>query len=386
MRKHRKKTTTLRVDRQAAAALRRGHPWVYADGVEGKACVGDVVSLVDRDGGLVGWGLWDEGGIAVRVLSGEQMEIGAYYRKLVQRAELFRNRIIPINTDTYRLINGAGDGLAGVIVDRYGGVAVIRVYSAAHDVNLDSLVSALTDLPWVTSVFRRFGVRRVDGKTGGETLSGPVVPEAFVVTEHSVKFLVRPRVGQKTGLFLDQRENRRRIGELSAGRRVINLFGYNGGFSLYAALGGAVRVETVDLAGPALDDARENFRLNGIDTKPHAFIKADVFSWEISGKAGLVVCDPPSLTRNKKSDDVAMRAYRDLNARVAPMVTKTGLLATASCTARLSFEQWQSSVESGISRSGRWTWLEKAGAGPDHPYAVGHPDGEYLKFAIATKI
>jgi 23S rRNA (cytosine1962-C5)-methyltransferase len=193
-------------------------------------------------------------------------------------------------------------------------------------------------------------------------------------------------VGQKTGLFLDQRENRRRVGELSMGRRVVNLFGYNGGFSLYAALGGAVRVETVDLAGPALEDAKENFRLNGINTKAHAFIKADVFSWEISGKAGLVICDPPSLTRNKKSDEVAIRAYRDLNARVAPMVTKTGLLATASCTARLSFAQWQGAVESGISKSGRWAWLEKAGAGPDHPYAVGHPDGEYLKFAIATKI
>jgi 23S rRNA (cytosine1962-C5)-methyltransferase len=167
---------------------------------------------------------------------------------------------------------------------------------------------------------------------------------------------------------------------------VFNLFGYNGGFSLYAALGGASRVETVDVSAAALEDAKENFRLNGLDPQHHAFHAVDVFRWDAPGKAGLVICDPPSLTHGQANDSSARQAYKKLNARVATWVTHDGLLASASCTARLSAEQWESAVFDGISTVGAWAILARSEAPVDHPVSVAHPEGRYLKFALLSRI
>jgi 23S rRNA (cytosine1962-C5)-methyltransferase len=374
------------LNNDALRAVRRGHPWVYADALRGSADPGQFVALHDRKGSAFGWGIADEGSIAIRVLPGEPRPVEAFLAERLTRADALRTRLMPPATNAYRLVNAAGDGLPGIVVDRYGGVAVLRLYSAGWAVHLDPLVKALSGLPWVEAVYRRYGVKRVDGRKGGETLFGPPVPECLVVEEHGLRFLVRPEKGQKTGLFLDQRENRRRIGALSAGRRVFNLFGYNGGFSVYAAANGASRVETVDLAGPALEDAKENFRLNGLDPKAHAFHAADVFKWEAPGKAGLVICDPPSLTHAQAADGAARQAYRRLNARVAKWVTADGLLATASCSARLDAATWESAVGEGLAEEGRWAMLMRCGAPPDHPVALAHPEGRYLKFALLSRL
>ena len=267
-----------------------------------------------------------------------------------------------------------GDGLPGIVVDRYGGVAVVRLYSAAWERHLSALVAALMRLSWVESVYRRYGVKRVDGRRGGEVLDGEHVPSELVVEENGVRFLVRLEKGQKTGLFLDQRANRERVGQWSSGRRVFNLFGYNGGFSLYAALGGASRVETVDVSAAALEDAKENFRLNGLDPQ-HAFHAVDVFRWDAPGKAGLVICDPPSLTHGQANDSSARQAYKKLNARVASWVTHDGLLASASCTARLSSEAVGVCGFEGISTVGSWAILARSEAPVDHPVSVAHPRG-----------
>lgn len=371
----------LHLGRDAEAALRRGHPWVYRDGVQGTAPVGTIVALGPA------WGLFDEGPIAVRVLGlGQPEDLGGLLRRRIERADTLRSRAIGHDTDCWRLLNGPGDGLPGLVVDRYGEVAVLRVYSKAWEPHLDAVVDALISLPWVSTVFRRFGVKRVDGRDGGETLRGPSPADTLVVREHGISLLVRVREGQKTGLFLDQRENRRRVGELSAGRRVLNLFGYNGGFSIYAAMGGAARVHTVDLSAPALEDAKEIFRLNGIPLKAHVFEAADVFAWSPPDRYELVVCDPPSLTHGKRSDTAAKRAYANLAALVAPAVAPKGLLATASCTARLSRPEWEQAIASGLSSAGRWAWLEHAAAPLDHPVAAGHPEGHYLKFALLARL
>jgi len=371
----------LKLNRDAATAIRRGHPWVYRNGVQGSAPVGEVVDLGEA------WGLFDEGPIAIRVLGrGPPQPLPRVIEGRIGRADRIRWRCIGTTTTCWRVVNGAGDGLPGVVVDRYGDVAVLRLYSKAWEPHLDLLVSTLATLPWVSTVFRRYGVMRVDGRHGGETIHGPAPAEVLVVQEHGIKLLVRPWAGQKTGLFLDQRENRRRIGELSAGRRVLNLFGYNGGFSIYAALGGAARVHTVDLSAPALEDAKEIFRLNDLPLKAHAFEVADVFEWEPPDRYDLVVCDPPSLARGKRSQKAAERSYGQLAARVAPAVSSKGLLATASCTARLTRSEWETAVSDGLSREGQWAWLEHASAPLDHPVAAGHPEGSYLKFALLTRI
>lgn len=374
----------LRLTKSAIEPVSAGHPWVFRDGVVGSAATGELVQLVDHRDRPIARGLFDEGSIAVRVLG----DVDTLARALVDRitrADALRFRVVGGQTNCWRVVNGAGDGLPGIVVDRYDEVAILRLYSAAWVPHVDDIVGALSKLGWVSAIGRRLGVTRVDGSEGLEVLAGRIADE-LVVEEHGVKMLVRPRTGQKTGLFLDQRENRRRFAELAPGRRVLNLFGYNGGFSAHAAMAGAAHVHTVDLSGPALEDAEQVFRLNGLEPRHHVFEKANVFAWEPPHAVDLVICDPPSLTHGKSSDGAAARAYRDLNRRVGDWVTRDGLLATASCTARLDFQSWETSVREGLRGIGRFAVLSRHEAPADHPVAIEHPEGRYLKALLLRRL
>ena len=209
-------------------------------------------------------------------------------------------------------------------------------------------------------------------------MNGPLI-----IQENGLKFIARPLEGQKTGLFLDQRENRAFLGRQSRDLRVCNLFAYSGGFSVYAAAGGAHHVTSVDIAGPALEDAKENFRLNGLDPELHTFLRTDVFKWKPDGDPpDLLICDPPALTRGKHADSPARHAYRDLAERCGSQLRSTGMLATFSCTARLDHRRWTQSVRDGLRKAGRWSLLWQAGEPPDHPTAMEHPEARYLKFSL----
>jgi 23S rRNA (cytosine1962-C5)-methyltransferase len=162
---------------------------------------------------------------------------------------------------------------------------------------------------------------------------------------------------------------------------VVNLFSYNGGFSVAAALGGAKHVTSVDLAGPAIEDARENFRLNGLDPRAHEFCAADAFTWA-APPSDLVIVDPPSLTHAAKADQAARGAYKALHRHVGTYATD--LVASSSCTARLSFERWEEAVREGL--GGAWSSLHRSAEPLDHPVAVGHPEGRYLKFALYGRL
>jgi 23S rRNA (cytosine1962-C5)-methyltransferase len=175
------------------------------------------------------------------------------------------------------------------------------------------------------------------------------------------------------------------MGRHCADRTLVNLFAYNGGFSVHAAANGARRVISVDIAAAALEDAAENFRLNGLNPDEHEFIATDVFKWTPEGAADVVICDPPSLTHGKESDGAARKAYKDLAERSGAMVRPGGLLASASCTARLNWDRWEQSVREGVAKTGRWSWLWRAAEPPDHPVALGHPEGKYLKFALLSR-
>ncbi len=367
----------------AVGPVARGHPWVYADGVREREPAGTLVQLVDPRGRAVGFGLADDGPIAVRVLGRHVVPLPRLLRERLEAAGQLRERVLPPETTAYRLANGAGDGLPGLVVDRYGPLLVVRVYSRAWEPHLALLASVLEGCSGVQTVARRLGVRRVDGGSGLVTLSGPPPPPSLVVTEAGLRFLVRPTQGQKTGLFLDQREHRRFVAGLSRGLRVVNLFAYTGGFSVHAAAAGARHVVTVDIAEAALEDAKENFRLNGIDPTRHAFVCTDVFSYAPpSGDADLVICDPPSLSHGKSADRAASTAYRDLSASTGRMVPSGGLVATASCTARLTMDRWEQAVREGLRKAGRWSMLWRAGDPPDHPVGAEHPEARYLKFAV----
>jgi len=375
---------TVLVSSAAGRAIRRGHPWLFNEPM-GKRPPGELVVLRDRDG-VAGWGLVDQGEITVRILGrGEPAErrLEAVIARRIRDSDAIRWRLVTGQTTCWRVVNGEGDGLPGVIVDRYGDVAVLRIYARCWSRFQDAIVRAIAKLPWVSSVVQRFGVRRVDDRTGWELRHGPDVPDTLVVDENGMKLLVRPLVGQKTGLFLDQRDHRHAIRSLAAGRSVANLFAYTGGFSVAAALGGAAHTTTVDIAPQAIEDAKETFRLNGLDPDEHQFEVADVFEWSPRHTVDLLIVDPPSLTRGARSDANATRAYTKLHRRLSPTVPKHGLLATASCTARLSLLDWRRAVSEGL--VGEWSWHTLSTHAADHPVASGHPEGWYLKFGIAVK-
>jgi 23S rRNA (cytosine1962-C5)-methyltransferase len=368
----------LTLTRDTVGTVARGHPWVYRDGVRGSADPGEPVLLVDDRNKVVAWGLFDEGPIAVRVLGREAIDLSTAVSRALGRAAAWRARVLTTDTDAYRLLNGEGDGLPGVVVDRYADTLVLRLYSRAWERHLGLLVDALS--PLGARIVRRYGVARVDGREGTETLRGSEPPDGIVVREHGMRLLARVRTGQKTGLFLDQREHRRLIRGWARDASVVNLFSYTGGFSVAAALGGARRVISVDIAPAALEDARENFRLNGLDPAAHAFEATDAFRW--SGEpADFVICDPPSLAHERDADGRARTAYRDLHRHVGPLAK--AFLATSSCTARLSWERWEDSVREGLKDG--WSELHRSAQPPDHPVASGHPEGRYLKFALLAR-
>lgn len=377
----------IELPERTARAVRGGHPWVYRDGLP-TAEVGAIAVLTHR-GRVQGWGLVDEGPIAVRVLGREAPPAGglpAVLRDRVLRADRVRRSLVEADTDAMRVLNGAGDGLPGLVLDRYGSLAILRVYARAWERWLPDVVSAVRALGWPECVCRRLGVERVDGSSGLVHLAGEAVPDVLVVEERGMRVLVRPAQGQKTGLFLDQREHRALVGRWASGRRVANLFAYTGGFSVAAALGGAARVATVDLAPDAIDDARENFRLNGLDPDAHAFEVADAFAWEPPGGADLIVVDPPSLARRGASEGAARSAYRKLHRRLGPHLARDGLLASSSCTARLTLDAWRAALQDGLAPMGTWAWHWVSTEPPDHPVALAHPEGRYLKFALLRKL
>lgn len=372
----------LKVAPDTAAAVVRGHPWVLGQLQVPDA--GTPLRLVGPDGRLAGYGIADDGPIRVRVLGrGEPpgSDLAALIAERIRRADTFRWQTAPANTDCWRVINGAGDGLPGIVADRYGDLVVLKIYARAWVPWLSVIQQGLQDLGWSTGGLRRLGVRAVDGQEGAEVLWGDV-PEQVVVEEHGMRMLVRPWVGQKTGTFLDQREHRRMVGQLSAGRRVVNLFAYNGGFSLAAALGGASRVETVDIAPEAIEDARENFRLNGLDPDQHGFEVADAFAWRPKGRVGLWIVDPPSLARTKQARSAARKAYAKLHRGLHEVLVRDGLLASSSCTAQLDYTMWMDAIRDGLRRGGSWSLLHRSEAPIDHPVALEHVEARYLKFAL----
>ena len=373
------------VRQKAVYNITVGHPWVWKQDIIDPAPVGTPIILCSPNGKNIGFGLQDSGDIGARILSKNPDKIPDLLKKRIQVAYSLREKILPSDTTAYRLINGAGDGLEGLVVDMYNQLAVVRVYASCWEPHLDALVDVLWGLPIVRDIYRRFGVRNVDGKKGGELLAGTPIPDKLIIKENGVQFLVRPKVGQKTGLFLDQREHRIFLAQRSKEQTLINLFSYTGGFSVHAALAGAKRVCSVDIAQAALEDAKENFRLNGLNPKEHEFICTDVFSWKPERKADIVICDPPSLSHNKKSDQAAVQSYTQLAKHSASMVHRGGILALASCSSRLSAKQWEKASLKGIQSHGRWSWLWRAYEPPDHPVSSVHPEGRYLKFSLLSK-
>lgn len=372
---------TLTLEPGLEPALRSGHPWLYRNHLpKHTLTTGDWVRV--QAGTAEAYGLYDDAGqIAVR-LFGSAPPHGEWLEARVHDALTLRAQVIGPETSCYRLLYGEGDFLPGITVDRYGRFAVLKTYTASVAGLVPTVVRTLS---------RALKLRGVLTRDDGElrSLWGELPPPELSVRENGLELLANLYDGQKTGLFLDHRDNRRTLERFTAGKRVLNLFSYTGTFSLYAARGGADQVTSVDVAPAATRDARRNFARNGFSPDAHTFLTADVFTLlgdytKRGEQFGIVVLDPPSLARNKKSRFAALRAYEKLNAQALRCVAPGGLLATASCTAQVSPEDFRGVLAEAAARAGvRVQVIHEAGHAPDHPVPAGFPEGRYLKFVVA---
>ncbi len=382
-----------------ARHLRAGHPWVFRKGLQQLPRIppGSVVDVTEG-GKFVARGYFDpHSPIAVRVLTRDVREAidQAFLEDRVARALRLRRQLLDLSTtDAFRWVHGEGDGLPGVVVDLYGRLAVVKLYSAGLTPYRAMLVSALRAcLPELSGILGRD--QPGDGETleedaargGGQLLWG-AAPELVTIQEKGVRFRVDPWRGQKTGFFLDQRENRFLVRRLAVGARVLNCFCFSGGFSVNAALGGAAHVFSVDQDEDAIALARENFRENGLDPERHDFLAADVFrllqSFKDEGRQfELVVLDPPAFAKTQRAVEAALDGYASLNRQALSLVAPGGLLATASCSARVSPEAFLGTLKEAAGKAGvDLTLLEERYQPPDHPVALAFPEGRYLKFHI----
>ncbi len=383
---------TLELPAQLKRGLQAGHPWVYRDHVPRgfQAASGTWVKL--RAGGYSAFALWDETSrIALRLFSELQVPDANWVRERVEQALALRRSLLDEQTSAYRLLYGEGDGIPGLTVDVYGSFVVIVTYADSLEAVVPWVVRALVELLKPHGIVRRARVR--DGEPPRlEVLHGRLPPRDLIIAEHGLRMQVDLFAGQKTGLFLDHRENRRFIAGLCAGKRVLNLFSYTGAFSLHAARAGATSVTSVDIAAPAARAARTNFELNGLDPEAHEFLSEDVFEFlERTRQAGktydVVICDPPSFANSREQQKNALRAYVSVNSAGLRVLERAGVYAAASCTAQVSVEAFRGVLaESAVNAKRRLQIFHDAGHAPDHPIFAGHPEGRYLKFVVARAL
>ncbi|MCW5849344.1 MAG: class I SAM-dependent rRNA methyltransferase [Anaerolineae bacterium] len=367
--------------------LGQGHPWVYRDQVADAPRLPSGAWVRVRCGGFSAYGLWDaESPIAIRLFARAAPPDAAWVAARVREAWERRAPLRTGATTAYRWLFGEGDGLPGITVDLYDQFAVVATYAD----------SVTTLLPWVVDALRATtplkGILHRPPSSVVQRLWGQPPPRDLTIQEHGLTFLANLAAGQKTGLFLDQRENRRVVEDWVAGKTVLNCFAYSGGFSVYAARGGAPHVTSVDIAADALADAQTNFARNGFDPADHRFEVADVFDYlprlVADGRQfDLVILDPPSLARSRQSQHAALRAYTRLNALGLRVVRPGGLLVTSSCTAQVGHDAFlETLAQAGAQTGRRLLILHDAGQPLDHPVPAHFPEGRYLKFVIGQVV
>ncbi|HSM92078.1 MAG TPA: class I SAM-dependent rRNA methyltransferase [Anaeromyxobacteraceae bacterium] len=396
-----KAEAAIQLRKDLARHLRAGHPWVFKKAIErpAKLPAGTIVD-VEEDGRFVARGYFDPtSAISVRVLTREPAEEidAAFWRRRVARALQLRRELV-LDTTGYRLVHGESDALPGVVADRYDRTVVLKLYSAGLTPWRGQIVEALRgEAEGVAGVYGRDEIPRDDddegGAPAGRVLWGAEPPERIVISEHGTKILVDVRRGQKTGFFLDQRENRRMVRELARGRGdALNLFSYTGGFSVAAALGGAKHVVSVDVDRDAIALARDVFRENGLDPADHAFASEDAFEilarYKKEGRRfDLVVCDPPAFAKSQKAVEGALAGYASLNRAALAVLAPGGLLVTASCSARVSAEQFFDAVkEAAFKARVDLQVVAETRQPPDHPVSPQFREGRYLKAIVLRRV
>ena len=378
-------------------SLLRYHPWVFSGAIAqvvGHPAEGDLVGVYAADGQLLACGHYQIGSIAVRILSfDEDPTQPDFWLRMLSRAYQLREACgltESTRTNCYRLVHGEGDGLPGLIVDYYDGVCVFQAHSvgmfrakgaiceALKEIYGDRL-KAVYDKSSGTAPFKA-GLELIDGYLWR---SPQLQEDELAVLENGNRFLVNWCEGQKTGFFLDQRENRLRVGQLAKGRRVLNLFCYTGGFSIYALAGGAVHVDSVDSSKRAMDLVDRNVALNGFTPEQHTSYCTDAIDFVKESPEGaydLIIVDPPAFAKHRGALKNALRAYQRLNAAAIAKVAPGGFVFTFSCSQVVDKEAFALAVFSAAAETGRSVRiLDRLNQPADHSVNIYHPEGEYLK-------
>ena len=386
----------LRVSQKTETILRSGHPWLFSDSIRDQSRpgqMGELAIIYDRKDQFLGMGLLDpDGPIRVRMLhTGKPQKVDhAWWQQHLAVTLDRRRHLFDSQTTGYRLCNGESDGWPGLVLDRYDSTLVLKIYTTVWLSRLDEIVGIIAEqVPHERLILRmsRNIQELARPLTEGQILRGVPLTEPVVFLESGIRFEVDVVLGQKTGFYLDQRENRRRVEALSQGRRVLNAFSFSGGFSLYAARGGAICVTDLDISPHALTAADRNFELNRhlptVARCQHVSVKTDVFDWLESTAAAprsfdLIVLDPPSLARRESERAQAIRAYGRLARSAIELLHPKGILVACSCSAHVTAPEFLGAVRSAASQSGRpFAELQTTGHAPDHPATF--PEANYLK-------
>lgn len=382
-------------------SLRRFHPWVFSGAIAqiaGTPAEGDIVGVYSSEGEFMAAGHYQIGSIAVRILSFDSdVQSPDFWEIMLSRAlEVRRAAGLAcregenLMTDCYRLVHGEGDNLPGLIIDYYDGVCVLQAHSAGMFRAKRQISDALQKVygPSLKAVYDKSS-GTAPFKAGLELVDGYIyrredfTESSVIVRENGHRFAVDWENGQKTGFFLDQRENRALVEKYSSGRNVLNLFCYTGGFSIYALAGGAVHVDSVDSSRKAVELVQRNVELNGFDASSHTSYCCDAIDYlkdSPEGKYGLIIVDPPAFAKHRGALRNALRAYQRLNAAAIAKVAPKGLVFTYSCSQVVDKEAFALAVFSAAAQTGRSVRiLDRLNQPADHSVNIYHPEGEYLK-------
>jgi 23S rRNA (cytosine1962-C5)-methyltransferase len=383
-------TLSVKLRKPLERSLRAGHPWLYREALEAfEAEPGTPIRILDKTGRFVAAGLCESGPIAARVFAVEDRPIDeALFAERIAAAFALRAHLALPDTDAYRLLHGEGDRLPGVVCDRYGECAVLKLDGDAalelRETWTRLLAEPLRELG-VKALLVRSG-RREDQQV--EVAWGSAPAREVQVRERGMQLVANLYEGQKTGLFLDHRETRARVRQLAAAHAVLNLYGYTGGFSVAAGLGGAKHVTTVDLAKPALALAEQSWRANALPPERHSTRAGDVAALlgaaaQSGERYSLIVSDPPNFAPRQSAVPQALAAYEALHAGVFRLLEPGGLYVAASCSSHVDRTAFEETLQRGAAKARRIVQvLERSGAPADHPRLLGFPEGDYLKVVL----
>ncbi|MBU0580258.1 MAG: class I SAM-dependent rRNA methyltransferase [Candidatus Margulisbacteria bacterium] len=367
------------------------HPWLFSGAIakiEGSLQNGDVVDIYSKKNIFLGKGFYNEKtSIAVRLLTflDEKIDQEFWIKKIQQAKELREAMFNAEYTNAYRVVHGEGDFLPGLTLDNYAGHYALQISSLGLDKQKAELLAAIKEVCNPKSIYEKSNLpsRKVEGldpfcgQLNGQT------PDKIEIIENKLSFLVDIIRGQKTGFFLDQRDNRQYLSGLVKDKKILNCFCYTGGFTIYAAHGGAQESLSIDMSEEALALAQENFKINNMAQDKHKLLKANVAEYLRSvanQEFDLIILDPPAFTKNLKNVSTAARGYKDINLQALKILKKGGILVTCSCSQHLDRLLFQKIVhDAAMDAKRELQIISIKGQAPDHPINISHPEGEYLK-------